>query len=124
MYWIIALILYMLIAIGMVISLLVNGIKPAKTLAWLLTIFTIPVGGILLYWMIGRNRRKYSWREIQEDAAISKYLHKVRQNSSQEEYSEIATNGFNKLIHLIEKSTGFKPTDNNEVLKLPTNTFI
>ncbi|MGB5434752.1 MAG: cardiolipin synthase [Maribacter sp.] len=118
MYWIIALILYMLIAIGMVISLLVNGIKPAKTLAWLLTIFTIPIGGILLYWMIGRNRRKYSWREIQEDAAISKYLHKVRQNSSQEDYSEIATNRFTKLIHLIEKSTGFKPTDNNEVTLL------
>ncbi len=49
---------YVLLAIGIVISLLLNGVRPSKTLAWLLAIFTIPVGGILLYLLVGRNRRK------------------------------------------------------------------
>ena len=115
MYWIIALIIYVLIAIGMVISLLVNGIKPAKTLAWLLTIFTIPVGGILLYWMIGRNRRKYSWKDIKEDVAINNYLKKISQHEGVKETLDLDSNGLAKLTHLIERSNGFKPTANNEV---------
>lgn len=50
--------LYVVIALVMVISLLLNGVRPSKTLAWLLAIFTIPVGGVLLYVLFGRNRRK------------------------------------------------------------------
>src|SRR5690606_15751118 len=41
-----------------VISLLMNGIRPGKTLGWLLAIFTIQVGGVLLYLIFGRNRRR------------------------------------------------------------------
>jgi len=118
MYWIIALTIYLLLAIGMVLSLLVNGIKPAKTLAWLLTIFTIPVAGILLYWMLGRNRRKYSWKDLHEDKAIKEYLKRIRQNQRNQksliEKSEI----FNKMTLLIEKTSGLKPTENNEVILL------
>ena len=118
MYWIIPLIIYLLLAIGMVISLLVNGIKPAKTLAWLLTIFTIPVAGILLYWMIGRNRRKYSWKDLQEDKAIKDYLIKIRKRQGTEK-SLIGDSGiFNKLNLLIEKTSGLKPTNNNEIVLL------
>lgn len=102
----------------MVLSLLVNGIKPAKTLAWLLTIFTIPVGGILLYWMIGRNRRKYSWKDLQEDKAIKDYLeiiaHEQRLKQPIIENSLIS----NKLSNLIEKNSGFKATGENEVVLL------
>ena len=115
MYWIIALIIYVLIAIGMVISLLVNGIKPAKTLAWLLTIFTIPIGGILLYWMIGRNRKKYSWKDIQEDIAINNYLKKIQENKDAAETVEMEAEEYSKITHLVEKNNGFKPTKNNEV---------
>lgn len=118
MYWIVALIIYLVIAISMVLSLLVNGIKPAKTLAWLLTIFTIPVGGILLYWMIGRNRRKYSWKDLQEDRAIKDYLeiiaHEQRLKQPIIENSVIS----NKLSNLIEKNSGFKATGENEVVLL------
>jgi len=49
---------YVLIALATVISLLMNGIRPGKTLGWLLAIFTIPVGGVLLYLIFGRNRRR------------------------------------------------------------------
>ncbi|MDG1572453.1 cardiolipin synthase [Robiginitalea sp. M366] len=54
----ILIVLYILLAISIVISLLLNGVRPSKTLAWLLAIFTIPVGGIFLYLLVGRNRRK------------------------------------------------------------------
>lgn len=57
-YIILLLILYSILAISLVIGLLLYGARPSKTLAWLLAIFTIPVGGILLYLVFGRNRRK------------------------------------------------------------------
>ena len=50
--------LYILVALTMVVSLLLNGVRPSKTLAWLLAIFTIPVAGVLLYILFGRNRRR------------------------------------------------------------------
>jgi len=118
MYWIIALIIYLLIAIGMVISLLVNGIKPAKTLAWLLTIFTIPIAGILLYWMIGRNRRKYSWKDLKEDKAIKEYLKRIGQNQGSQKPLFEDSEEFNNLSRLVKKTSGLKPTKNNEVVVL------
>lgn len=51
-------VLYLLSALGIVTSLLLNGVRPSKTLAWLLAIFTIPVGGMFLYLLVGRNRRQ------------------------------------------------------------------
>lgn len=118
MYWIIALIIYLLLAIGMVISLLVNGIKPAKTLAWLLTIFTIPIAGILLYWMIGRNRRQYSWKDLKEDKAIKEYLKRIGQNQGTQKPLFEDSEEFNNLSRLVKKTSGLKPTKNNEVVVL------
>ena len=49
---------YVLIALATLISVLINGIRPSKTLGWMLAVFTIPVGGVLLYLIFGRNRRR------------------------------------------------------------------
>ncbi len=58
MLLVILIVVYLLIAVSMIISLLLYGVRPSKTLAWLLAIFTIPIGGVLLYLLLGRNRRK------------------------------------------------------------------
>ncbi len=50
--------LYALVALILILGLLVHGAKPSKTLAWILAILTVPVGGILFYWVLGRNRRR------------------------------------------------------------------
>jgi len=118
MFWIIALILYIIIAVAMVIGLLVNGIKPSKTLGWLLTIFTIPVGGILLYWMMGRNLRKYSWKEVQEDEAIKGFIKRIYQlQASRPDF--IKTQDQQGAISLlIENNSGFRPSNGNEAILL------
>lgn len=110
--------LYILLALFLVIGLLINGVRPARTLAWLLAIFTIPVGGILLYLMLGRNRRK-------------KKLARLRKNSIQlPSYSdniEIETTKpkYKKMMSLIEKVTHYPPTSYNGVALLEdgANTF-
>ncbi|WP_405382916.1 cardiolipin synthase [Maribacter sp. LLG6340-A2] len=49
---------YSVLTLVIVISILIHGARPTKSLAWLLAIFAIPVGGIFLYLLMGRNRRK------------------------------------------------------------------
>ena len=98
-------ILYILLALVLVIGLLINGVRPAKTLGWLLAIFTIPVGGILLYWMLGRNRRK-------------KKLSQLRRAVMQQKLEEIdpvlygESDKYKKLMRLVNSNCYFPPNRN------------
>ena len=107
MWYVIGIAVYILIAIAIVISLLLNGIRPSKTLAWLLAIFTIPVGGILLYLMLGRNRRKQK-RYSRKPRAPG---HGVTTESELKPLSQRES----QISRLIEGNTGFPLTTDNEV---------
>lgn len=104
-------ILYILIAVSMVISLLVNGIRPTRTLGWLLAIFTIPVAGILLYLMLGRNRRK---RKLVKRRRISIQL----PAQPGKNWSVYASSKYRKIMHLVASNSHLTPTSGNEVRML------
>ena len=104
---------YITTGIFIIIRLLLNGMRPTKTLAWMLAIFTIPVGGIFLYLMLGRNRRKNKLFKLKHTPTVSKYIKKVLNHYypiTQEEYKE-----HQKLISLITKNSYFAPCAGNEV---------
>ncbi|WP_411030519.1 cardiolipin synthase [Spongiimicrobium sp. 3-5] len=108
MLFTILIITYFLLAIVLVIGLLVNGMRPSKTLAWLLAIFTIPVGGILLYLMLGRNRRKNKLIKLKKSAFISQHPSKIP--------SMVQTMPkYQKIVSLIYKNCSFPPTVNNRL---------
>jgi cardiolipin synthase len=109
----IAVTLYILLGIFIIIRLLLNGMRPTKTLAWLLTIFTIPVGGIFLYLMFGRNRRKNKLFQLKHTPKITSYITKTLHQYSpitREEYHE-----HHKIISLITKNSYFAPSTGNDV---------
>lgn len=58
---------YSVLTLVIVISILIHGARPTKSLAWLLAIFAIPVGGIFLYLLMGRNRRKNKLIRLKKD---------------------------------------------------------
>ncbi len=105
------LVLYIIIALSIVISILLHGAKPAKTLSWLLAIFTIPVGGILLYLLLGRNRRKNKLIKLKKQA----FVHLPRPVPFQLESKE---DKYQKLIRLVYRNSRFPPTTNNRLLLL------
>ncbi|MER3318283.1 MAG: cardiolipin synthase [Allomuricauda sp.] len=110
--------LYILIALIMVISLLLNGVRPSKTLAWLLAIFTIPVGGFLLYILFGRNRRKSKMFSLKNQfGPINKLDHVTC-------HPEISGNK-QKITSLINKTSRCPVTCHNDLdlLKDGKNTF-
>lgn len=107
----IAVILYLVLAIAIILSLLINGIRPSKTLAWLLAIFTIPVGGILFYLMLGRNRRK---RKLTKRRSSSLQLPPLIENH----WSLHSSAKYKKIMQLVVSNCMFPPTPGNTVQML------
>lgn len=50
--------LYAVIILGTMTAVLLDNRQPEKTMAWILVLIFIPVGGIILYSFFGRNTRK------------------------------------------------------------------
>lgn len=50
--------LYVLIVIVVMIKVLMDNRQPAKTMAWLLVLWALPIVGIVLYFFFGQNTRK------------------------------------------------------------------
>ena len=110
--------LYLVFALSIVISLLLHGAKPSKTLSWLLVIFTVPVGGILLYLLVGRNRRKNKLTGLKK-ASFSG----LPVPSSQ---SVVSMDGdYKNLMRLVHSNSRLYPTGNNrlKILKNGKCTF-
>lgn len=99
---------YVIVAIFIVVSLLLHGAKPSKTLAWLLAIFTIPVGGILLYLLLGRNRRKNKLFEL-----VKKTYQK--QPTLHPHHLGLMAGRNGKLMRLVYRNSHFPPTSRNNV---------
>ncbi|WP_378182587.1 cardiolipin synthase [Aquimarina sp. SS2-1] len=118
MLYVVFLILYFLAGSVIVIKLILYGLRPTKTLAWMLAIFTIPVGGMLFYLLLGRNRRKNKLFQLKRTDEIISYLEKAEshyESVTDEEYQE-----HRKLIKLITMNCGFAPSAGNK-LKLLKN---
>ena len=111
MLYTILLIIYFLIALSIVISLLLNGVRPSKTLGWLLAIFTIPVGGALLYLMVGRNRRKNNLLRRKSPSLIdgTQLIDPLTFEISERH---------RKIVRLIQKNNGFNPSADNSITLL------
>jgi len=99
---------YILIALILVVSLLLNGVRPSKTLAWLLAIFTIPVGGVLLYLLFGRNRRKSKMFSLKNSVTHLKDIPYVHCEPP-------LSNNKRKITHLIHKTVNCPVTCDNEL---------
>lgn len=56
-HWLI-LVIYFFIVVGTMIAILMDNRQPAKTMAWLLVLWFIPLLGIVLYFFFGQNIRR------------------------------------------------------------------
>ena len=56
-HWI-YLLIYVVVTIPAIIAVLMDNKQPAKTMAWILVLFFMPIIGIILYFFFGQNTRK------------------------------------------------------------------
>lgn len=110
--------IYLVLAISIVISILLHGAKPSKTLSWLLAVFTIPIGGILLYLLLGRNRRKNKLLKIKKNTFFNFPKPTTVHMASLE-------GKYQKLMMLVYRNSHFPPTTHNrlQLLKDGKSTF-
>ncbi|MEP2278615.1 cardiolipin synthase [Maribacter sp.] len=110
--------IYVIVALSIVLSILLYGAKPTKSLAWLLAIFALPVGGIFLYLLLGRNRRRYKLIQNQKDLFHRMPMPKTEQIN-------VFEGMYDKLMTLSYKNSHFPPTTGNElkILKDGRTTF-
>ena len=119
----IALILYFLLAFVLTGKLLLYGIRPTKTLAWLLAIFTIPVAGMLFYFILGRNRKKNKFYQLKKTKKISEYYAKIENyylnlsNKTNDNIPSVIKEHI-KLAKLITNGSKFLPSIGNELIPL------
>ncbi|UWX54416.1 cardiolipin synthase [Maribacter litopenaei] len=110
--------IYILITVSIVIAIVLHGARPSKSLAWLLAIFAIPVGGIILYLLLGRNRRKNKLVQLKRNL----FAKLPKPNGDQINAFE---GKYRKLMTLFYNNSHFPPVGNNDLqlLKDGKSTF-
>ena len=87
-------IIYVLLVIAIFYVLLKERRDPAETLAWILVILVIPVGGIVAYTLFGRSWRK-SRQFRYDDDTVSRRLKSI----CSEQLKEICKPAYSELVH-------------------------
>ena len=87
-------IIYVLLVIAIFYVLLKERRDPAETLAWILVILVIPVGGIVAYMLFGRSWRK-SRQFRYDDDTVSRRLKSI----CSEQLKEICKPAYSELVH-------------------------
>jgi cardiolipin synthase A/B len=115
-------IIYSLIVIALIVHLLLSGVRPTKTLAWMIVIALLPVAGIVFYLTFGLNRRKHKFIQLKKGRALNHYIrqrdqlyHSIELENASEAQS---VKRHRKLAKMIENSSGFLPHGGNRTALL------
>ncbi|RAV29332.1 cardiolipin synthase [Sinomicrobium soli] len=108
---------YITITLTALVSLILFGSRPSKSLSWLLVITALPFAGVLLYVFFGINRRKIKFFKLKKIDEMREYalLHSeaapplsIQSGSEQQK----------KIASLIANSTGTFPDTGNKIIIL------
>ncbi|MCO6490419.1 MAG: PLDc N-terminal domain-containing protein, partial [Phaeodactylibacter sp.] len=112
-------ILYLAIVLVLVFLLLLTGIRPTRTIGWVLVILLIPVGGILLYLMFGVNRRRYKFYRRRKTREMAEYQERVARFYREFEQETTTyppeVKRHRRLSKLIIRNSSFLPQAGNKV---------
>ncbi len=117
-YYIIA-ILHVIIFSWSFYNILYFGVKPSKSLSWVLITFLFPFIGAFIFLLFGINRRKIKFLELKETKKRKNYLKsKTDNNIKNIAVNELTSNKAKKIANLIYNNTNIPLTTNNNVAVL------
>ena len=112
-------ILYLAVVLVLVFLLLLTGLRPTRTIGWVLVILLIPIGGIVLYLMFGVNRRRYKFYRRKRTREMDAYNERV--SRFYREFERETTDyppevkQHQRLSKLIIQNSNFLPQAGNKV---------
>lgn len=115
MYWYIALFTHLLLFFWASYNVLYYGVKPSKSLSWILITFFFPFFGILAFILFGINRRKIKYFELKETKKRKRFLENI--SSEVKNFSEeiLDEEKAKKISNLIYNTIKISVRDCNEI---------
>tara|TARA_R110002049_G_scaffold45022_2_gene131601 strand:+ start:16978 stop:18402 length:1425 start_codon:yes stop_codon:yes gene_type:complete len=106
-------------------NILYFGVKPSKSLSWILICFFFPFIGVFVFLLFGINRRKIKFFELKETKKRKNYIKSTFKNKENKNSSELTSVKAEKISNLIYNNTGIPLDINNnvKVLKNGKDTF-
>ena len=99
-------------------NILYFGIKPSKSLSWMLITFLFPFLGVFAFILFGINRRKIKYFELKETKKRKKHLQEHLQNKNNKNVHTLKEKKASKISNLVFNNVNFPLQLNNDVVVL------
>ncbi|WP_405605672.1 cardiolipin synthase [Polaribacter sp. Asnod1-A03] len=99
-------------------NILYFGVKPSKSLSWILITFLFPFIGVFAFILFGINRRKIKYFELKETKKRKKYIEKNFTNKANTNINKLNSNKAIKISNLVFNNTNLPLQINNDIVVL------
>ncbi|WP_244183281.1 cardiolipin synthase [Polaribacter sejongensis] len=99
-------------------NILYFGVKPSKSLSWILITLLFPFMGVFAFILFGINRRKIKYFELKEAKKRKDYIEKNRKNEKNKNVTVLRSHKASKISNLIFNNTNLPLQLNNDVVVL------
>lgn len=103
-----------------IVSVIFHGSRPTKSLSWVLAVIAIPLGGPLLYYLFGVNRRKFKIFKLKQTEKRKLYNISYAEKQNEKITSEIENHKVSKLTKLIRQNSIMSAYSGNKIQLLHT----
>lgn len=107
--------IYAIFTIWAIVSILLYGNRPERSVGWLMVVIMFPIIGVIFYTLFGINRKRFKFLTLSFTAKRKLYdLNHSNKKSDNYEY-KFTSEKYSKLGELLENSSGFPAIDSNEI---------
>jgi cardiolipin synthase len=99
-------------------NILYFGVKPSKSLSWVLITFFFPFLGVFIFILFGINRRKIKFFELKETKKRKNFIRESFKNSGESNLDILENSKQKKIAQLMYSTTNINVEDQNEVVLL------
>ncbi|MDN3617910.1 cardiolipin synthase [Polaribacter undariae] len=99
-------------------NILYFGVKPSKSLSWILITLLFPFMGVFAFILFGINRRKIKYFELKEAKKRKDYIEKNLKNEKNKNVAVLKSHKASKISNLIFNNTNLPLQLNNDVVVL------
>ncbi|WP_142784594.1 cardiolipin synthase [Changchengzhania lutea] len=119
------LILYAISTLWAILSIILYGNRPARSIGWIFVVIVFPILGVILYMLFGINRKKFRFFTLNFNAKRRLYDLNHTSENIEEFKHKFDSDKFGRIAKLLENSSGFPAIDGNSVtlLKNGQDTF-
>nr|WP_298998056.1 cardiolipin synthase [uncultured Allomuricauda sp.] len=107
---------YIIVTLWALLSIILHGTRPTKSLGWMLTVLIFPIGGPFIYYLFGVNRRKFKLFRSSRSLERMRRLQKSTQNFVSEKTNEQLE--YKYLAQLLKNASKSSVLGDNQVTVL------